>query len=138
MRAERLSRPYAPCSRVTAYTVHSRIKKPTARTSTKYARIRIPRQLRMLPCRISRGNRLGPGPASWTSYPNSFAGVGGRFRGCWIRSDRAALQRQSGAEKNNTEHDFEVAPSKKSDLECWLKVARTGGNHEHNRSSFSA
>src|ERR1700726_5031657 len=37
MRAERLSCPYAECSSVTAYTVHSRMKKPTARISTKYS-----------------------------------------------------------------------------------------------------
>src|ERR1700688_2329445 len=37
MRADRLSCPYAECSSVTAYTVHSRMKKPTARISTKYS-----------------------------------------------------------------------------------------------------
>src|SRR5260221_8683840 len=61
MRADRLSRPSAVCSSVTACTVHSRMKKPTAAISTVYATILLPRRPAMLPCRINRGNRHGGG-----------------------------------------------------------------------------
>src|SRR5258708_35774025 len=56
MRPERLLRPYAVCSSVTAYTVHSRMKKPTARISTLYVPMLQPYGRKLLPCMIHRGN----------------------------------------------------------------------------------
>src|SRR5882724_11997336 len=64
MRADRLLRPYAVCSSVTAYTVHSSKKKPTARISTEYApMLHPPGGCECMACMTDRGNRDG-GPSA--------------------------------------------------------------------------
>src|SRR5712691_12555249 len=86
MRADRLLRPYAVCSSVTAYTVHSSKKKPTARISTEYApMLHPPGGCECMACMTDRGNRDG-GPSAGWRFPTRY----GRMTG--ERGARMALK----------------------------------------------
>src|SRR6266700_7175080 len=81
MRVDRLLRPYAVCSSVTAYTVHSSKKKPTARISTEYApMLHPPGGCECMACMADRGNRDGGLSAGWR-FPTRYGRMTGEKGG---------------------------------------------------------